>query len=309
MFEWVKARVLRLMRVPHEPEAPLGAPGSVRVFRAGLNHYRLKVLRWYFGQAGAIVGIGFSLVALGAFEMGIDQAAKRAALPMPSPVVEASPGSPGPSPSARSSRSREERREERERAIKTFVSKAPPYLIPVIEFIEFAGIALFLAQMLVTYAIVRLEFEQHWYIVTDRSLRIRTGILRLQESTMSFANIQQVEIRQGPVQRFLGLANVCVRSAGGGDPTAGAEAHGEGASLHTGVFEGVSNAVEIRDLILERLRKFREAGLGDPEDARAMAGVSSIAPPGRSVAEAMDELLDEARALRRAAVEDAAVRA
>ncbi len=203
MFEWVKARVLRLMRVPHEPEPPLGAPGSVRVFRAGLNHYRLRVLRWYFGQAGAIVGIGFSLVALGAFEMGVDQAAKRAALPLASPTVEASPESPGPSPSARSSRSREERRQERERAIKAFVSKAPPYLIPLIEFIEFAGIAIFLAQLVVTYAIVRLEFEQHWYIVTDRSLRIRTGILRLQESTMSFANIQQVEIRQGPLQRLL----------------------------------------------------------------------------------------------------------
>jgi len=306
MFEWVKARVLRLMRVPHEPEPPLGAPGSVRVFRAGLNHYRLRVLRWYFGQAGAIVGIGFSLVALGAFEMGIEQAGRRAALPVPQPTVEASPGSPGPSPSARSSRSREERRQERERAIKTFVSQAPPYLIPLIEFIEFAGIAIFLVQMLVTYAIVRLEFEQHWYIVTDRSLRIRTGILRLQESTMSFANVQQVEIRQGPLQRFLGLADVCVRSAGGGDGTPGAKGHGEETSLHTGIFEGVSNAVEIRDLILERLRKFREAGLGDPEDAR---GHAPVPVPGSSVADAVAELVAEAQALRRAAVEDAALRA
>lgn len=306
MFEWVKTRVLRLMRVPHEPEPPLGAPGSVRVFRAGLNHYRLRVLRWYFGQAGAIVGIGFSLVALGAFEMGVDQAAKRAALPVASPTVEASPESPGPSPSARSSRSREERRQERERAIKAFVAKAPPYLIPLIEFIEFAGIAIFLAQLVVTYAIVRLEFEQHWYIVTDRSLRIRTGILRLQESTMSFANIQQVEIRQGPLQRLLGLADVCVRSAGGGEPAPGARGHGEESSLHLGVFEGVSNAVEIRDLVLERLRKFREAGLGDPEDARA---ATLPVPTGRSVAEAMGELLSEARALRRAAGEDSAVRA
>ncbi len=305
MFEWVKTRVLRLMRVPHEPEPPLGAPGSVRVFRAGLNHYRIRVLRWYFGQAGAIVGIGFSLVALGAFEMGVDQAAKRAALPEASPTVEASPESPGSSPSARSSRSREERRQERERAIKAFVSKAPPYLIPLIEFIEFAGIAIFLAQMLVTYAIVRLEFEQHWYIVTDRSLRIRTGILRLQESTMSFANIQQVEIRQGPLQRLLGLADVCVRSAGGGDPPSGPKGHGEETSLHLGVFEGVSNAVEIRDLILERLRKFRETGLGDPEEAARH-------PPdprgGSPVAAAVAELVAEARALRRAA-EDAAVRA
>ncbi len=306
MFEWVKARILRLMRVPHEPEPPLGAPGSVRVFRAAVNHYRLRVLRWYVGQAGAIVGIGFSLVALGAFEMGIEQARQRAALPVPSPTAEAGSLSPGPSSSARSSQPREERRQERERAIKTFVSKAPPYLIPLIEFIEFAGIALFLVQMLVTYALVRLEFEQHWYIVTDRSLRIRTGILRLQESTMSFANVQQVEIRQGPVQRFLGLADVCVRSAGGGDATPGAKGHGEETSLHTGIFEGVSNAVEIRDLILERLRKFREAGLGDPEDARAHAPLPEA---GRSAGEAVDELLAEARALRRAAGEDAALRA
>ena len=64
MFEWVKARVLRLMRVPHEPEPPMGAPGSARVFRAGVNHYRLRVLRWYFGQAGALIGIGFSVVVL-----------------------------------------------------------------------------------------------------------------------------------------------------------------------------------------------------------------------------------------------------
>lgn len=303
MFEWVKTRVLRLMRVPHEPEPPLGAPGSVRVFRAGLNHYRLRVLRWYFGQAGAIVGIGFSLVALGAFEMGVDQAAKRAALPEASPTVEASPESPGSSPSARSSRSREERRQERERAIKAFVAKAPPYLIPLIEFIEFAGIAIFLAQLVVTYAIVRLEFEQHWYIVTDRSLRIRTGILSLQESTMSFANIQQVEIRQGPVQRLLDLADVHVRSAGGGgDMAHAAEGHGGETSLHLGIFKGVDNAVEIRDLILERLRRFREAGLGDPEDGRdhphPPPDPGPKAATSAPVEAAVNELLEEARALR-----------
>jgi uncharacterized membrane protein YdbT with pleckstrin-like domain len=154
---------------------------------------------------------------------------------------------------------------------------------------------------MVTYALVRLEFEQHWYIVTDRSLRIRTGILRLQESTMSFANIQQVEIRQGPVQRFLGLADVCVRSAGGGgDMTHGSQGHGQEGSLHLGVFQGVDNAVEIRDLILERLRAFREAGLGDPEDARSAPAVAIPRPAGGSAVEAANVLLGEARALREA---------
>jgi len=305
MFEWVKARVLRLMRVPHEPEPPMGAPGSARVFRAGVNHYRLRVLRWYFGQAGALIGIGFSLVFLAAFEAGLDQARARAAAPVPSPTAEASPPAPDPSPSPRA-RSREERRRAQERAIAKLAARTPSYVVPLIEFLEFAGIAIFLVQILITYSIVRLEFEQHWYIVTDRSLRIRTGILRLQESTMSFANIQQVEIRQGPLQRFLGLADVCVRSAGGGDPAPGAKGHGDETSLHTGIFQGVPNAVEIRDLILERLRKFRETGLGDPEDARAQAPAPATS---RSVAEAMDELLTEARALRRAAAEDAALRA
>lgn len=303
MFEWLKARVLRLMRVPHEPEPPTGAPGSVRVFRAGINHYRLRVLRWYFGQAGALIGIGFSLVFLSAFEDGLERARARAAAPDPSPTVEASPAPPSPSPSPRASRSREERRRSQERALAKLASRTPAYVVPLIEFFEFLGIALFLVQMLITYAIVRLEFEQHWYIVTDRSLRIRTGILRLQESTMSFANLQQVEIRQGPLQRFLGLADVCVRSAGGGDPGAGAKGHGQETSLHMGVFEGVGNAVEIRDLIIERLRRFREAGLGDPEDTRAHQPA-----PGRgaSTEGAAAELLNEARALRRAVAEDAA---
>jgi hypothetical protein len=296
MFEWVKVRVLRLMRVPHEPEPPLGAPGSVRIFRAGINHYRLRVLRWYLGQAGAFVGIGFSLVALGAFEMGIEQARARAAQapPAPSPTIEASPSA---SPSPRAPRSREERRRDRDRVITRAMSRTPAYVLPLIEAIEFVGIALFLAQMLVTYSLVRLEFEQHWYIVTDRSLRIRTGILRLQESTMSFANIQQVEIRQGPLQRFLGLADVCVRSAGGGgDSPQGPKGHGQESSLHLGVFEGVSNAVEIRDLVLERLRRFREAGLGDPEDARSSGAPS---PTLGAASAAVDELLHEVRALRR----------
>ena len=256
MFEWVKAPVLRLMRVPHEPEPPMGAPGSARVFRAGVNHYRLRVLRWYFGQAGALIGIGFSLVFLAAFEAGLDQARARAAAPVPSPTAEASPPAPDPSPSPRV-RSREERRRAQERAIAKLAARTPSYVVPLIEFLEFAGIAIFLVQILITDSIVRLDFEQHWYLVTDRSLRIRTGILRLQESTMSFANIQQVEIRQGPLQRFLGLADVCVRSAGGGDPAPGAKGHGDETSLHTGIFQGVPNAVEIRDLILERLRNFR----------------------------------------------------
>jgi uncharacterized membrane protein YdbT with pleckstrin-like domain len=174
------------------------------------------------------------------------------------------------------------------------------WFVGLMIFLEYAGVVTFFLAIPLTDALVRIEFEQHWYIVTDRSLRIRTGVVSLSESTMSFANIQQVEVKQGPIQRLLGVADVRVRSAGGGD---GHEESGT-EPLHIGVFKSVENAEEIRDLIVERLRQFREAGLGDPE--RRSATPNRPNDPrgrnGRSVSpaalEAAHELLVEARALR-----------
>lgn len=113
---------------------------------------------------------------------------------------------------------------------------------------------------------------------------------------MSFANVQQVVVTQGPLQRLLGIADLRVQSAGGGGD---AEQHKGGDSLHTGVFHGVANATEIRDLILERLRQFRAAGLGDPEERSVAAPAAPAASPAASIAlAAARELLAEARALR-----------
>ena len=143
-----------------------------------------------------------------------------------------------------------------------------------------------------------------WYVVTDRSLRIRTGVWNVQELTMSFANLQQVAVTQGPVQRLLGLADVRVQSAGGGPERPGQK---QGESLHTGHFHGVEHATEIRDLIQERLRRFRETGLGDPDEAHratppAILATAPVSPPtgdGELLAAAC-ELAAEARALRTA---------
>ena len=57
MFDRLRAPVLRIMRVPHDPDPPVGAPGSVQVFRAGRNFYKLRLLRWGLGQLGALIGI------------------------------------------------------------------------------------------------------------------------------------------------------------------------------------------------------------------------------------------------------------
>jgi hypothetical protein len=79
--------------------------------------------------------------------------------------------------------------------------------------------------------------DQHlrWYVVTDRCLRVRGGILNVHEITTTFANIQEVRLSSGPLQKLLGLADVEVHSAGGGS--------GKGSSdSHVARFEGVDNA-------------------------------------------------------------------
>jgi uncharacterized membrane protein YdbT with pleckstrin-like domain len=153
--------------------------------------------------------------------------------------------------------------------------------------------AAFVAQLPFSFILLRLDFELRWYILSDRSLRIREGILTVREKTMTFANIQQIAIRQNPLQRLLGIADVEVRSAGGG---AGGSGKGEGQlgeSMHEAFFRGVDNAEEIRTAIRERVRLHRDAGLGDPDEPAVLA------PAGESaLLQAARELRDEARALR-----------
>ncbi len=308
MFDLIRTRLLFWLRVPADPSPPAGAPGSVRVFRAGRTFYQLRLAGWGFGQLGAIAGIVFSLVMLDRMEAGARQAraaaeavarAKAAAPSIPAsppPAADAAAAeSAPPPPKAKKKRTRDGSPAQ---SLVRIAEHWPEWIFPLLRFAEFCGIVLYLVQVPVTYAMVRLDYELRWYIVTDRSLRIRSGLTTVRESTMSFANVQQVVVTQGPLQRALGIADVRVQSAGGGG---GNEEHGKGGeSLHTGVFHGVDNASEIRDLILERLRRFREAGLGDPEDRTAATGAAAPvpAPADSDALAAARDLLAEARALR-----------
>ena len=65
---------------------------------------------------------------------------------------------------------------------------------------------------------------------------------------MTFANIQNLSVQQGPLQRLFGIADLRVRTAGGGEREGGANERGETTNMHLGYFRGVSNAGEIRDL-------------------------------------------------------------
>jgi membrane protein YdbS with pleckstrin-like domain len=163
---------------------------------------------------------------------------------------------------------------------------------------EVIGVIGFLVQLPLSLVPVILDWEMRWYIVTDRSLRIREGVWRVSEMTLTFANVQEVSIRQGPIERLFGIANLRVRTAGGGGQINPQHPQSEEKSGHIGYFRGVDNAPAIRDLILERLKRLRDAGLGDPDQPQTeIDGEEAIAIPG--VIDAAHELLTEARALRR----------
>jgi membrane protein YdbS with pleckstrin-like domain len=146
-----------------------------------------------------------------------------------------------------------------------------------------AGIAFVLAAV-VTLIARRLNYRLRWYIVTDRSLRIRSGVFSVNELTMTYGNIQEIRVSAGPLQYALGLADVEVQAAGGG----GGEKQMR--SGHSGRFQGLSNANEVRDLIAERVRRYRDSGLGEMPVHLAPSESPEIA--------AARAMLEEVRALR-----------
>jgi membrane protein YdbS with pleckstrin-like domain len=334
MYNRYSSLVLRWLKVPPEPHPPFGDPASLRVFRAGKNYYKLRMFGWGVAEFFAFLGILFwALVFVHVEETARYEKARRTATAQVVAGHQATlaeqarqtadslkaasetalqnmkgegekPATAGTKPGKRRARSGG--------GWNGFISglveiavHLPAWAFPLLWVLKLVGFAAYLLQLPLTYAIRRLDFEMRWYVVTDRSLRIRTGVWSVQESTMSFANLQQVEVSQGPLQRLLGLADVKVQSAGGSD-----NPHGKPQDdLHTGHFHGVDNAHEIRDLIQDRLRRFRESGLGDPEEAR-QAALAAATPQHAAVVTptsgaddadvliAARELTAEAKALR-----------
>jgi uncharacterized membrane protein YdbT with pleckstrin-like domain len=234
MVKWIQSRVLAFARLPAQPHPPEGAAESVRIFHAGWNYYRLRIMTWLIISTGALGGWLVSYLFFARFVHQL------------------------------------------------------PYLVQLgwggLELLTLAGL---IASLPVTFLEQRLNFQLRWYIVTDRSLRIRSGIWSVQELTSTFANIQEIRVTAGPLQKILGLADVEIHSAGGGG---GAHKDQNG---HIARFEGVENANEIRDLMIDRLRQYRDAGLGEADGAHPLPqNVKTMAAAGI--------LLDEARALRAA---------
>ena len=140
-------------------------------------------------------------------------------------------------------------------ALFVFRPKLALWLAPV-------AVAIAVVPDVIAYIAIHLRYDTTWYVFTDRSLRIRRGIWIIHETTITFENIQNVAVNSGPLERYFGIANVTVDTAGGGQAHKEKGGH-QAANYHQGLIEGIDNANEIRTQILMRVRRSRSAGLGD----------------------------------------------
>jgi membrane protein YdbS with pleckstrin-like domain len=155
-------------------------------------------------------------------------------------------------------------------------------------------IAFLISFMILGFQLVvaRIDWELRYYVIGERSLRVREGAWLNREVTLSYANVQNVEVVQGPIERLFGFQSLRVTTAGGGSAAGGNQ------SRHGANLVGIEAAEELRQLILERMKHHKDSGLGDlDEHARAAARL----PVSALSEERLREVLEAVKALRAAA--------
>jgi membrane protein YdbS with pleckstrin-like domain len=263
--------VVRLFRVPPAPSLVVDPSPDTRVFRASRGYLRRRLLGWVIQQVFSVIGILLFLAFTGAIDIDL-----------PVEVVEAL--------------------EEENIDWLPFVMRERMYGLRVFDLIgvlETFGIITFVLSLPITLSIVVLDYRMRWYVLTDRSLHLRSGIRNVKEQRLTFANVQNVRMEQGPIDRLFGIATVKGHTAGGGagESTDGKSAdQSEEEALHVGWLRGLADAETVRDRILAAVRHYRDAGLGGPE--RIDLAVPAVAAPAAidtSATEAARDLLNELR--------------
>jgi putative membrane protein len=150
------------------------------------------------------------------------------------------------------------------------------------------GIVIMLPYLYFRYHTLRYRFD-------EEGIHMKVGILFRRETNLTYARIQDIHLRSGILQRWLGLANVQIQTASGS----------AGPGL---VVEGFKEYEAIRDFLYTRMRGYQDRqGSPRPAVARAMAGVAasrdvsavSAAPSPAGEAEMVTLLLGIREELRR----------
>ena len=114
------------------------------------------------------------------------------------------------------------------------------------------GILFMLPLLYFRYRTLRYRFD-------EEGIHMRVGILFRREVNLTYARIQDIHLRSGFIQRWLGLADIQIQTASG---SAGAEL----------VIEGFKEFEAIRDFLYTRMRGYQK------QPASAMAVKKAAAP-------------------------------
>lgn len=266
----MKQFLLRMLKVSERPDPPPGHDEELITFQASKRYLYYSGVSWFFKQLGALLGILFSLAYFGSFEI---------------PFVDFGIGNTAPEP------------------IERFMEEAPDWMaaspLRFIELIELIALGFFAIQAVTSGLLLKLGWELRWYMVGDECLRIREGLWKVKEQTMTISKIQNMSVRQNPLQKLLGIEDLEIHTAGGGAKKSSDSDEDKG--LHVGHFRGIENGAELRAQIRARMARSKGSGLGDEGDHPAETLESPLAPVSAGGAEtlaAARELLDESRRLR-----------
>lgn len=112
---------------------------------------------------------------------------------------------------------------------------------------------------ILAYVAIHLKYDTMWYVMNARSLRCRRGIWTIVEHTITFENVQNVDVHRGPIQHLFGISTIVIETAGATEP----EGSSHFAAGNKAIMEGITNPEEIRNLIMDRVRRSRGTGIGE----------------------------------------------
>ncbi len=130
-----------------------------------------------------------------------------------------------------------------------------------------------------------LYFRYHTlrYTFDEEGIHMRVGILFRREVNLTYARIQDIHLRSGLLQRWLGLADIQIQTASG---SADAEL----------VIEGFKQYEAIRDFLYTRMRGYHAPGKVAP--ASVSPGPTAGADPNAEMVSLLLTIRDELRQTR-----------
>jgi membrane protein YdbS with pleckstrin-like domain len=158
---------------------------------------------------------------------------------------------------------------------------APVALIPDVPLLADVVIAGFILVVVVLYLIwVKMYYDSMWYELHDDEMRWRRGVIFRSTGIVPYNRITNIDIKQGPVMRALGISTVSIQTAGY-----------SGAAAPEIRIEAIVYADELRELIRNLVRSCSAGGDGTG------TGKHNLQAPASSVHQQMLEELKSIHAL------------